>query len=277
MPLICALSLQSGNRRTVQPTENLTSLSIDSLGYSQAQPLSMDLEAGDGVPTNPLPYRYIQVEDDEDSDGLSLYRALARQHTGDPSNYLSVLNGVLDLYLRIWANPIHPDRDDIRYLENLNCGPLNTFFNALACPDAIELRLYDQVVGFIADALNIRICTWTTAGGPRISVSNLGKSLVPTYHVLRTQEEYQGAEDTEERMFHFDSLLEDESGTPLMDFLKDQKQAMDRERRSGTQTTRYKGLQLKKICWWWRTNETRDAFDQRLDGAYEKVRHPIKP
>lgn len=229
-----------------------------------------------------LPYA-IALDDDADGkddevDGLSLYRALARQHAGDPSKYVSVMNGVLDLYLRMWAHPNHPDSKRIRDLDGLEYGRLKTFFNALACPDAIEPDRYGEVVGFIADALNIRIGTWTRgpgAGASPISVSEHGRPRFPIYHVLRSQRAHPGPESSAEQIFRFDSLLEDESGTALMDFLESQKNAMDREKRGETQTTVYNGLQLKKLCWWWQTTENRDAFDQRLDGAYESVRHPI--
>ena len=239
----------------------------------------MDIKGGAGERPALLPYPYQQVEEDPDLDGLSLYRALARQHTGDPSNYSNVMNGVLDLYLRIWTNPIHPDRDWVRNLDNLDCGPLKTFFNALACPDAIKLDRYDQVVGFIADALSICIGTWTydpETDGSLAPVSILGKSKFPIYHVFRTEVPYSdGSGDTTGQVFHFDSLLNDESGTPLMQFLEARKIAMDTESRAETPTRQYDGLQLKKLCWWWRTDENRDVFDRRTDGAYDKVRQPI--
>lgn len=239
--------------------------------------VSMDTQVGAGEPRTlgPLAYPSILVEHDDVFDGRSLYRALARQHTGNPSNFLNVMNGVLDLYLRIWANPIHQDKDQIRILDNLNCGRLKTFFNALACPDNIELELYDQVVGFIADALNVRISTftWSDEGGLRC-VSDLGKSFVPSYDIWRRQETCRYEDGFEERLFVFHSLLADESGTPLMIYLEKQKIAMDGESRGRTQTTRYNGLQLKKLCWWWRTDENQDAFDKRPDDAYGSVRHP---
>lgn len=231
-----------------------------------------------------LPHPLTEQEEVENGvmifDGLNLYRALARQHTGDPSNHLNVVNAVLDYYLRIWANPIHPDRQQIYELDHLDCGRLKTFFNALNCPDDIDPNLYDRVVEFIADALNVHITTWEVGEGGLRAVSDLGKSFVPTYHVLRSvrtisyAEEVEDAQDSEYG-FYFHSLLHNESGTPLLNYLEAQEQAMDREGRGETQTIRYSGLQLKKVCWWWRTNENGDAFQQRDDGAYDTVRRPV--
>ena len=230
-------------------------------------------------PATLTPRPSILVKDDDTLDGLSLYRALARQHTGDPSNYLDVMNGVLDLYIRIWVNPAHPAHEQIRELDNLDCGRLKTFFNALACPDAVESERFDDVLGFIADALNIRICTWTSSGTGSDAaldfqcVSSIGRSRVPICHVLSVAAYHPVPQNNPNRVLHFDSLLEDESGTSLMDFLEAQKDAMDKESRGQVRCGMFNGLQLKKICWWWRTNQNQESFDQRPDGAYDSVRH----
>ncbi|KAI9881249.1 MAG: hypothetical protein M1830_005535 [Pleopsidium flavum] len=213
----------------------------------------------------------------ESSDGLSLYRALSRQHTGDPMQYIDTMNAVLDQYLRIWVNPIHPNHDAVREYNNRDFDQVGTFFNALACPDAVLPKDWPDVMEFIADVLNIQLCVWshqadTSTGEPSYQrLGSYGKAIVPAYHVQSTQVESSGF--LEHTITQFDCLIQDETGKTLLTFLRSEKGAMNTERLFGSARRRYNGLEMKLICWWWKTADNSAVFQNRQDGAYkEKTR-----
>jgi len=242
---------------------------ISSMGSKQDRPL---------IPL--LQFPVTELEDGQTVDGLSLYRALSRQHTGDPNNYLDTMNAVLDHYLRVWVNQIHPSHEAVRVYEDNVFEQVDTFFNALACPDAVLLKEWPDVMEYIADVLNIQLHVWRR--GPDEPegessyrhVSSYGKASLPVYHVQQSQHRgVQGSDGLSLTMTHFDSLVQDESGKQLITFLRAKKRDMDLERRYDAVPRLYNGLEMKQICWWWQTAANTDDFDNRQDGAYDEVWH----
>ncbi|KAI9799611.1 MAG: hypothetical protein M1833_003926 [Piccolia ochrophora] len=183
-------------------------------------------------------------------DGLSLYRALARQTTGDPRNYKSVMNGVLDHFIRILWNEqhiLHTRYADLdRTFESEATG---TIFGALACPD-FEAR--QPVLDLIAAAINARILIYgRNSNGEYRCEDSFGAPELHAVEVLRTFKTHRvlrgpgrkksslgrrvGSDETLQ-FSHFDSLLPDESGSRLIHVMKQKKAAA-------------KGA-IKEIRWW---------------------------
>ena len=225
----------------------------------------------------PVQTARLRWEDEEQkgSDGLSLYRALARHLSGDPLKYLDTMNAVLDLYLRIWANPLHPLHEAVRRYT-IAYGSVDLFFNALSCPDAALSVDYPHVLGFIADALNIRLHVYYGNGAdrsPRTTAygAAYGRSQTPIRHVHIDRAVLHGPAGTTYQRCHFNSLVVQESGRNLITFLETSMKEMDDERRDGKRPSKYNGLQMKQICWWWKTEKNEEEFHERTDGAYHQV------
>ncbi|KAI9700877.1 MAG: hypothetical protein M1836_002247 [Candelina mexicana] len=175
--------------------------------------------------------------DETVEDGLSLYRSLSRQLNGDPQKYVSILNAVLDHFLRIWIQHDHPrhqeyERFSTRWPHN---GPVTTFFGALSCPDLTASagpRSFKDVLWVIANALNVRLVIWKSIPDrlKNQPIHEIGPMAFPECHVLQ-----RGPEGSSE-VDHYDSLLEDESGKTLIEYMHSQKGRSD--------------LEAKEICWY---------------------------
>ncbi|KAK4967495.1 hypothetical protein LTR66_011964, partial [Elasticomyces elasticus] len=53
-----------------------------------------------------------------ETDGLTLYRVLARHVYGDPRHYDFVLDATIDHFLRVWVNSEHPLHQEYHKLES---------------------------------------------------------------------------------------------------------------------------------------------------------------
>ncbi len=170
-----------------------------------------------------------------DHDGLSLYRSLSRQLYGDPSNYTFVLKAVQDHFLRVWLDPLNQLHESYQqYVSRWDrSSPVSTFFGSLSCPDLIT---GEWTLTVIANALDVSIVIWDQVPVPRAppprQVAKVGPVSFPEVHILRTTSNT----SSEHSIYHHDSLLEDESGYALIDFMTRQKSRKD--------------LDIKEIIWW---------------------------
>lgn len=233
-------------------------------------------------PKDPAVRLYMAPADgaDEDPDGMSFYRALSRQYTKDPSDYGSIMNGVLDYYLRAMTNPQHPDHEVAHWHEDRTIAQVHTFFNALACPDAVLPNDWQYVMSFIADSLNIGLHFWERTHNPAegkssyTRIGSCGRAHAPAYQILRSSSKLHHSTGSI-HISHFSSLIQDESGKDLILFLQREKDAMQRESVDNPETRRYNGLEIKRICWWWRTEANQALYNGRDDGAFDEVRYVI--
>ncbi|KAI9715133.1 MAG: hypothetical protein M1812_006112 [Candelaria pacifica] len=174
--------------------------------------------------------------DEIEGDGLSLYRSLSRQLNGDPHEYVSVLNAVLDHFLRVWIQADHPRHQEYKaYSISWPDRPVKTFFGAISCPDLIAgagPRIFEQVLWVIANALSIRLVIWTSVPhGPSTQpLHRVGMMTFPEYHV------FQSGPHSLNGSYRHGSLVEDESGKALIAYMHHQKRNSD--------------LEVKEICWY---------------------------
>ncbi|KAI9715134.1 MAG: hypothetical protein M1812_006113 [Candelaria pacifica] len=213
-------------------------------------------------------------------DGLSLYRALSRQMNGDPSKFNDTMNAVLDHFLRVWSDPSHTLHKQYDALgRQFVAGDIDTFFGALSCPDVAfgqwhpETGARKVLMDFIANALNVRIVIWKLRDGSHQKPDVIEKSLYedkklygdatfPVYHMLATPvRSFQGKLPA---TTHFDSLLPDESGKALIQY-------MMKEKVDNTM------VDIKEMHWWWgepRYNLEPDSFNEYAMGIPTPLGQP---
>lgn len=186
------------------------------------------------------------------ADGITLYRALARHHIGDPCKENVILNAVLEHFIRVLLDENHALYQ--RYLQ-LNATKCKiraleyTFFALLACPDfglcpcqrtrslrsdgrddeKVHQPFEDSspILAVIANALNVRIALWDSKG---LAIGEYGPVTVPMYHVrFRT--------DTQGKCLHrCSALVKVDDGAALIDYLIQQRGEKN-------------GLQIKRLSW----------------------------
>ena len=180
-------------------------------------------------------------------DGLSFYRALARQSIGDPREHRHIQNAVLEHYIRTLvqaSQAVTGNKNALQSLYEAYDGadwgqedPPRSFFERLCLPDFALCQCQDRalseaVLQVITNALEIRVVVWQGEG---ISYQQ-GPVCSPEYHImLRVSEEGNGCDH------HFDSLIEDHSGKCLTEYLLDQQHKNEHMPN---------GLKIKKVMWY---------------------------
>ena len=166
-------------------------------------------------------------------DALSFYRAIARQVFGDPELYRATLNAVLDHYIRniVAADPGNPLHSPYAAFDAEDAFGLGSFLGALCYPDislaspGAQREATGHVLLVICNAFNIQIVLWYDVNE---SIQQ-GSAGCPVYNVkLDLDEDSQPI---------FRSLIQDESGTKLIDYLVKEKNS-------------HKLLDIKEISWW---------------------------
>lgn len=186
------------------------------------------------------------------ADGITLYRALARQHIGDPCKEEVILNAVLEHFIRVLLDEKHVLHQCYLKSNRTKCkirAQEYTFFGLLACPDfglcpcqrnrssrndgrndeKVHQPFEDSspILAVIANALNVRIALWDSKGLP---VVEYGPVTVPMYHVKFRA-------DTQGKCLHrCSALIKVDDGAALIDYLIQQR---------GKKT----GLQIKRLSW----------------------------
>jgi len=186
------------------------------------------------------------------TDGITLYRALARQHIGDPCKEKAILNAVLEHFIRVLLNEKHGLHQCYLNFNKARCkirAQEYTFFGLLACPDfglcpCVKNRsLTDDgnnnenvqqphedpgpILFVIANALNVRIALWDS----KCLLGECGPVTVPTYHVKFRV-------DGQRKCLHrCSALVEVDDGAALVDYLFQQRGKKN-------------ALQIKRMSWW---------------------------
>jgi len=186
------------------------------------------------------------------ADGITLYRALARHHIGDPCKEEVILNVVLEHFIRVLLDEKHVLHQCYLDLNKSKCkirAQEYTFFGLLACPDfglcpclrnrsstsdgrnnkKIHQPFEDSspVLAVIANALNVRIALWDSK---RLPVGGYGPVTVPTYHVKFRV-------DTQGKCLHrCSALVKVDDGAALIYYLIQQRGKKN-------------GLQIKRLSW----------------------------
>ena len=202
---------------------------------------------------------FVPIEDRYPS-GLSVYRSLARQHYGNPEKYQSILERVQRHYMQELTFPSAKFHETYTHYEHRIIGnpesstailtnPITSFFGALTCPDVPlcpcrPLEVRQAVLQVIANALQACIRVWND--GMDVPDLESGKPYVPKYHLR-----FRWDEKIEAPCKHtIDTLREDESGSCLIEFMKERKanrrevdikemRWQDPDRWVGTRTTKF--------------------------------------
>lgn len=174
------------------------------------------------------------------TDGYSLYRAIARQVIGFPARFLDIRNAVLQFYLRVYANKLHPLHGQCMqqetYMRKMGCK-----YQLFALLDSPDLDPNEHVLWVIAYALKVRTDIYESIsdnGEPTKLIHSIGPQDRPVCTFVR--------EDRALRRYgtcsKFASLLPDESGKALIEYILSQKEEAAKDLGS---------LQIKQISWSW--------------------------
>lgn len=184
---------------------------------------------------------------EDSTDGYTLYRAISRQVIGYPSRFLDVRKAVLQFYLRVYANKQHPLHDECTRQESIlrQCKGEYQLFALLDSPD---LDPRDEALWVIAYALRVRIDVYKTitpTGEPQDLIQSVGPQNRPVCAVVRKEVLRPAADkagETAGMPYTFESLIPDEAGKALIEYLQAEKEAA-----AGDATK----LQVKQISWAW--------------------------
>ena len=177
----------------------------------------------------------------QSSDGCTLYRTLARQVIGTPSRYKDIRQTVQQFYLRVYANASHPLHDE--FVQQDSAFNRTSKYRLFAVLEAPDLDTNEHLLWVIAYALKVQIAVYgKLAQGqlledPALSV---GPDLRRICRVLQLKLPTKNGEGMP---YHFDSILPDESGKALIEYLQEQ-----RQRTAQDPST----LQVKQLSWAWR-------------------------
>ena len=186
------------------------------------------------------------------ADGITLYRALARHHIGDPCKEEVILNAVLEHFIRVLLDDKHVLHQCYLELNKTKCRIRTqeyTFFGLLACPDfglcpcqknkslssdgrnneKVHQPFEDSspILVVIANALNACIALWDSK---RLPLGQYGPVTVPMYHVMFRA-------DTRGKCLHRCSALSNaDDGAALIDYIVQQRGEKN-------------GLQIKRLSW----------------------------
>lgn len=175
------------------------------------------------------------------TDGYTLYRAIARQVIGQPARFLDIRDAVLQFYLRVYANKRHPLHDEC--LRQAAACKTQLF----ALLDSPDLDPNEQVLWVIAYAIKIRIDVFesvSTDGEPQGLLHSIGPQERPVCAVVRRINSRRTFDKTGliGMPFRFESLLPDQSGRALLEYLVQQRASAVREPDN---------LQVKQMSWAW--------------------------
>ena len=193
------------------------------------------------------------------SDGYSLYRGLSRQIVGDPRRRQDIRMAVLQFFIRVRTNLQHPLHGQLSGRERrFEMGTSQTFFAFLDSPD---LAPSEHILWVISKALSVNIVTFLkidTKGKLAGQTRTVGDPGLP---VLRFLEKH-GKDGMASR---FSSLLRDESGRALVEYLQSYRRARD-ARKSSPQPK----ADVKQISWAWEQEHFRSGYDISCYNEYRQ-------
>ena len=182
-----------------------------------------------------LPNVHTALSEAQPRDGLSLYRALARAMAGDPTKHDEVKQAVLIHFIRGYTGiePLHSEK--FRYYSGITLhirGQEVSFFQALCIPDEAicscqHLHHRTAIISAIALGLDVQIAIWDSqynhGSGGAIRSERILESRLPAVEVNVA---IVGEEKKElECMHYIISLVQDSTGSALIQFLLDRKRA----------------------------------------------------
>ena len=177
-------------------------------------------------------------------DGLSFYRAIARQYIGDPTKYTSILNQVLEHYLRAFVDDQHPLHSEYVNLDADFTSP--TFFEALSRPDPVlcpcrgHLSNSGRVLSVITNALNVKV----VVRNERAFAYQKGRLQAPE-SVVKFR-----ALAPERCEHRCSSLTAADDGRAIIELLERRKQEFEQSKRENFNQWDRDGLDIKLIAWY---------------------------